>query len=277
MPFSRVRFLNAGYCSQWGTLAGRASGGWTRFYGVFVHLEHPVHGVGLIDTGYGPDFYQATRRFPARLHRWATPAHLAPEGEAWSVLEARGLRPDDVGEIFVSHFHADHIAGLHHFPRARFVYRPDSFEALCRMRAWDQVHNGFLIGLVPEDLRERGRELAVGAFSAGAGDLEGFRVLDYWGDGDLLIVDLPGHALGHTGYVIRTEAERIFYVVDACWDMDGMLQGRRLPWLSRRVHHSSRDYDRTQEKLRGLAARGGWNLLACHCPRTQEYVARPED
>jgi len=273
MPFSRVRFLNAGYCSQLGYLAGRSSWGWTPFHGVFVFLEHPAHGASLIDTGYAPEFWEATRPFPARLYRWATPAHLAPERDAWSILEARGLRPETVSDLFVSHFHGDHIAGLRRFSRTRFVYRSASYEALLHQSPWKQVRHCFLPGLVPQDFIARSRAIAEAAFVPGCDDLEEFRVVDYWGDGDLLIVDLPGHALGHTGYVIRTETERIFYVVDACWDTAGMLEGRRLPWLSRRIQHSYPEYAATQEKLRRLAARGGWLLLACHCPRTQNHVS----
>ena len=51
MPFRRVVFLNAGYCTQWAYLAGQRSRGLTRFHAVFVYLEHPVHGAALIDTG----------------------------------------------------------------------------------------------------------------------------------------------------------------------------------------------------------------------------------
>jgi glyoxylase-like metal-dependent hydrolase (beta-lactamase superfamily II) len=272
MPFSVVRFLNAGYCVQSAYLAGRSTRGWARFDAVFVYTEHPDHGASLIDTGYGPQFVAATRSFPARLHRWATPTTVATDGDAFAILRARGLRAEAIDEIFVSHFHADHIAGLQAFPRAQFVYRPDSYLALSQKNPFGQVHNGFLRGLVPTDFAGRGRTIAESAFAPGSGDLSEFRVHDYWGDGDLLMVDLPGHALGHTGYVIQTLPGPIFYVVDACWDVEGMLGGRRLPWLSQKVQHSYPEYIETQEKLRRLA-KSGWRLLACHCPGTQAHVS----
>jgi glyoxylase-like metal-dependent hydrolase (beta-lactamase superfamily II) len=273
MPFARVRFLNSGYCTQWGYLAGRRSRGWTRFQAVFVYLEHPGHGAALIDTGYSPLFFEATRPFPERLYRWTTPVQLDPRQHAGAVLESRGLRADRVGRIFVSHFHGDHIAGLRHFPQARFVYRRAAHELLLREGRWRQVRHAFLAGLLPEDFTARGHGLGEEVFVPGEGPLSEFRVLDFWGDGDLLLVDLPGHAAGHTGYVLRTEAERLFFVVDATWDVDALLAGRSLPWPSRGLQHAYQDYVLTLGRLRRLASRVGWPLLACHCPRTQAHVS----
>lgn len=273
MAFQRVCFLNAGSCTQLAYLAGRPSWGLTRFPAVFVYLEHPRHGVALIDTGYSPWFRRATESFPERFYRWATPLHLDRHKHAAAILAARGLAPERVERIFVSHFHGDHIAGLRHFPQARFVHRPAALELLRRTSVWGQVHQAFLARLLPEDFAARGDPVSEAAFTAGDGPLEELQVCDYWGDGDLLLVDLPGHAVGHTGFVVRTATERIFYVVDACWDRDVLLQGRTLPRLSQRVQYAYGAYVATQERLRRLAARTDWLLLACHCPRTQAHVA----
>ena len=272
MPFERVCLLNSGYCIQLGGLAGRVKWGPTHFDAVFVYLEHPSHGISIIDTGYSPFFEMATQPFPERLYRWLTPMHLDPRRDAWSILQAEGFEPERVARLFVSHFHADHIAGLRHFDRSQFIYRRAALEHLLNESVGKQVHDGFLARLVPDDFKARGQALEEEAFVQSSGSLGEFRVHDYWGDGDLLIVDLPGHAIGHTGYLIRTETERIFYIVDACWDRDAMLEGRSLPWPARRLQFSYSDYVQTQEKLRRFAARNEALMLACHCLRTQEHV-----
>jgi glyoxylase-like metal-dependent hydrolase (beta-lactamase superfamily II) len=274
MPFDRVTLLNSGYCTQLGGLAGRATWGPTRFHAVFIYLEHPEHGISIIDTGYGPFFREATQPFPERLYRWLTPMHLDPRGDARSILQAGGFRPDLATRLFVSHFHADHIAGLRHFDRTSFVYRRAALDHLLNETVGKQVHDGFLARLVPDDFAARGQAIDEATFVQGSASLGEFRIHDYWGDGDLLLVDLPGHAIGHTGYVIRTATEQIFYVVDACWDRDAMLRGRSLPWPARRLQFSYQDYVQTQEKLRRFAARQECLMLACHCPRTQEHVGK---
>jgi glyoxylase-like metal-dependent hydrolase (beta-lactamase superfamily II) len=275
MPLTSVRFINGGYCTQWSYLAGRPSWSLTRFHAVFVYLEHPQHGAALIDTGYSPFFFEASRYLPGRVYRWVTPVHLEPRRDPPRILEGHGIKPDQVNQVFVSHFHGDHIAGLRDFPQARFVYRRASHALLMDEGAWRQVRHGFLAKLLPRDFVARGRAIEETEFGPGKDALAEFRVLDYWGDGSLLLVDLPGHADGHTGYILRTATETWFYVVDACWDMEVMLHGRQLPKLSRGLQFDYSAYEVTQDKLRRVAALKKYPMLACHCPRTQEHVAKP--
>jgi glyoxylase-like metal-dependent hydrolase (beta-lactamase superfamily II) len=274
MPFDRVRFFNAGHCTQLGYFAGSTVRGRTRFPNVFIHLEHPRHGVSLIDAGYSPHFFEATEGFPERLYRWTLPVHLDGHGHAAAILQSHGLQPEAVGEVFISHFHGDHVAGLRHFSGARFVHRRAALDSLMRQTALSRVRHGFLAALLPDDFTARGNALEEDAFE---GAFAGFRAVDYWGDGDLLLVDLPGHAPGHTGFAFRTRSEQYFYIADASWDVEAMLAARPLPLITRRLQHSYETYAATQEKLRLFARQGDWTLLACHCPRTQRHVERSQD
>lgn len=272
MPLNRVHFLNSGYCTQSSYLAGRRSWEWSRFHAVFVYLEHPRHGPALIDTGYSTHFRRATEPFPERFYRWLTPMHLDRRLTPPAVLAARGLRPEEVHTLFVSHFHGDHIAGLRDLPGAQFVYRGSALRSLLAQNRRDQVRHGFLATLVPDDFTHRGKDVPESAFEAGSGGLSELRVHDYWEDGSLLLVDLPGHAEGHTGYILQTDKETIFYVVDATWDMQVLLAGTPLPWLSRGFQFDYPAYLDTQRRLRNLATTGEYHLVACHCPLTQSLI-----
>jgi glyoxylase-like metal-dependent hydrolase (beta-lactamase superfamily II) len=274
MPFRRVSFFNSGYCRQLGYLAGRTKWRPTRFYGVFVYLEHPEHGRAIIDTGYAPEFWEATRSFPERLYRWATPARLDPLGDAAAILRHRGIDPATIDRVFVSHFHGDHVAGLRRFPNSRFIYRRAAHEASLVESTWRQVRHAFLAQLLPADFTDRGLPIDEDVFKAGSGQLAEFRTYDYWSDGDLLLVDLPGHAVGHTGYLIRGPRGYVFYIVDASWDLDALLAGRTLPRLARSVQHDYPQYAGTQEQLRRLATQVDFPIVACHCLRTQALVER---
>jgi glyoxylase-like metal-dependent hydrolase (beta-lactamase superfamily II) len=273
MPFTRITLLNGGHCRQLGYLAGRSSPGPTDFQAVFVLLEHDVHGMHLIDTGYSEDFLAATNDLPEKLYRWTTPVTLHAQQNAAAILAARGIAARDVRSIFLSHFHADHMAGLGHFPEARFVYRRDAYESLQRYGATRRVTHGFLANLLPRDFVARGHALEESQFAPGASPFDAFRVFDYFGDGDLLLVDLRGHSAGHTGFAIRGTSEPVFYIADATWDRDALLAGRRLPAASRWFQQSIVRYEQTQQSLRAFAAaHPEWQMLACHCPRTQAHV-----
>ncbi len=159
------------------------------------------------------------------------------------------------------------------FPAARFVYRNDSYDRTMQQSRWKQIRNGFLRELIPLDFCDRGCAITESRFAPGNGDWEGFQLCDYWNDGSLLLVDLSGHADGHLGFVLRHEGRQIFYIVDASWRLDALLEQTRLPWISRRFQHDIQSYNETQDKLRRLNSRTGIKLLACHCPQTLHHVS----
>ena len=268
-----IRFLTSGWCGQFARLAGAPSWKWSRFYAVFVYFEHPVHGGCLIDTAYSPEFFQATRRFPERLYRWITPVTLSELADPAGELKRVGIDPQSIRQIFVSHFHADHIGGLKCFPNARLIYRREAYEHLLRQPTRAQVRHGFLRDLLPADFEQRGIPLRDDQFIAGTGPWQKFQVCDYWDDGSLILVDLPGHADGHFGFLLQDQERQRFYIVDACWHVQVMLEQSPLPWISRNFQHDQVAYFATQEKLRKLTAETGIELLACHCPRTLNHVS----
>lgn len=279
----RIRFLDGGYCWQLGWLAARKRLGPCKFHAVFLLVEHPIHGRYLIDCGYGPEFFAATRTLPERLYRWLTPVRLSSFVSPDKILARAGVSLDQLAGVFVSHFHADHIGGATCLDGVPFIYRNDSLSHLEGIRRSEQVRHGFLQKLLPRKLLECGRGISAEDFSFGREPLPAFATCDFFGDGSLLLVDLPGHADGHYGFWIRSDRD-VFYIVDACWDVPAMLAGRQVPFPSRRFQRDWNAYQTTQSNLRsyyhGQSNRVSETeadtqplMLACHCLETLRHVS----
>lgn len=270
--FKRVILFNSGYCRQFQYLAAGAGSGITRFYAVFVYLEHPLHGASIIDTGYSEHFFAETNAFPQRLYRMTTPTQLDPHKNAAGVLAAQNINPETIKTVFISHFHADHIGSVRFFPNAKFVYLESAYQPLLALKPFFQVKNGFLRGLLPTDFAERSRPIPENEFPAGQAALREFLVHDYYQDGSLIMVKLPGHAPGQIGFILNTTPRPVFYAVDAFWHYCLLEEGNQLPYLSRKFQYDYAAYETTLAKLRRLHQSKKFEILACHCPKTQNFI-----
>ena len=124
-------------------------------HSVAALLQHPQHGWLLWDAGYAPRLLDATRRLPFRLYRWATPMDVRPELAVVAQLGRFGLEPRDVRRVVVSHFHADHVAGLRDFPTAEFVARRSAYEDVAWRRGLRALAVAFVPALMPDDFDRR--------------------------------------------------------------------------------------------------------------------------
>ncbi|MGD9127072.1 MAG: MBL fold metallo-hydrolase [Planctomycetia bacterium] len=277
-----VRLLDGGYCLQHEYLSGLRSLRVRRFHAMFLHFRHPTHGEAVIDTGYSPRFFEATRKLPSYLYRLATPVPRRQMTAPSRCFAGYPIEPEKVGTVFLSHFHADHIGGLCYYPNAKIVCDAEAIDRLRSLHVIKQLLAGFLRELLPNDFEQRTSPLDRSMFSSGGSLfsendtlLEPFRVCDYWGDGSLLLVDLPGHAEGQVGFVLNTDSGRMFYVADAFWDIRVLRAGWKIPLFSRLIQHDWSAYLKTQKKLLVLdqaieAAKLPMWLYASHCSSTQE-------
>lgn len=240
-----------------------------RFPALVGLIHHPTEGPILYDTGYSQRFLEETRPFPERLYAWVTPVTIDPERTAVAQLAARGIRARDVRWVLVSHFHADHVAGLRDFPAARFVYFPAALAAFAGFGRARGTAAGFLRGLLPPDLEARARALGPQEPTVALPpECAPFtRGVDLFGDGALVAVELPGHVDGQLGLFVRhADGTRDFLVADACWT-SASLRTRQLPHpITRALFSDYRVYRETLERLADLAARSPEiRIVPSHC------------
>ncbi|GAB6195232.1 MBL fold metallo-hydrolase [Lysobacter xanthus] len=233
-------------------------------------IEHPRHGRLLFDCGYGRPARDAMRRGLRRVYRHVLGACCPEAGDAATLLEACGIVPGTIDWIVVSHFHPDHVGALREFPNARFV---------ADARAWGTVRRGPLARLhaqvwrelLPDDMPARLRLLGPVDRRLLEGDLASLgHGVDLFGDGEVVTIDLPGHADGQLGLALRHGDERVLLVADAFWKDAQLDAPLPLSWLARRLAtHAPIAYEATLDRLRQFRGESpkAW-IIPSHCNRT---------
>lgn len=268
-PWMTAHFWEVGWCRGPGGIAARG-GGWRSqvFPALAVALCHPTHGWSLYDTGYDPRYFDALRDWTHRPIRWLLPVELPPEDRLESQMAAARLCPGDFQRVIISHFHLDHVAGLHRFPRAELVYTVEAWDAVKSLVGWRAARAIYHPLTVDRaQMETRGRALRYEDAAA----WEGFpRTWDLFGDGSLRLVALPGHASGQLGAVFRRalDGEQIFVVSDACWTRANLL-GQPPGKLAHLMMDDPTAFYDTLEKLRAFAeAHPATRLVPSHCAET---------
>ncbi|KAH7079853.1 beta-lactamase-like protein [Paraphoma chrysanthemicola] len=133
------------------------------------------------------------------------------------ILEAGGVQRDALQAVILSHWHYDHCGDP-----ARLDKKTDLV-----------VGQGFKDKFYPGYPRKKdstfweaafeGRNVVEVPFSANF-EIGGLRAHDYFDDGSLYILDIPGHAIGHIGALVRTSSNSaVLLGGDAC-HFTGMLR-----------------------------------------------------
>lgn len=265
----RVTILETGYCVHPEHVVLRNRRARTmRFPAMFALLEHPTRGAILFDTGYGQGYVDASRTLTGRIYNAVTPVTTSLERFAAPQLRSRGIDPGDVELIVASHFHADHVAGLADFPRARYVYFRSAWQDVARLKGLRALRKGFLPSLIPANFEARSLPIEEHAFQTLDPALRPFeRGADLLGDGSLMAVPLPGHAAGQIGlFVRRKEGAPLLLAADACWTSRSFREEIMPSSVTRLLFDNTRQYRGTLGLLAELhRRRPDLEILPSHC------------
>lgn len=239
-------------------------------------ISHPEQGLILFDTGYAPRMLEATRAWPYRLYRYATPLRLRPELAVASQLAARGVDPAAVGHVIVSHFHADHVAGLRDFPAARLVVAAAALEQALALRGVAALRRGIIPALLPDRLGAGGGLFVLPLAQMSGQPLAGLGPThDLFGDGSIRLVALPGHARGQIGALLQTAAGPVLLAADGAWTSRSIREGRPPSPLTNLLVD---DVPALKATLRGLGtfarANPAVRIVPTHCPEVYAALGR---
>ena len=213
-------------------------------------VRHPEHGVALIDTGLprDPDFGRVLGVFFGGVRPAAEPFDAQ--------LRARGVEPDAVELVVMTHLHADHTGGMPLLPRAEFVIG---------RREWAAVtgRNPLLNGAAGSHLPPAERVREIDFERDGAPDVPFMSTIDLFGDGSVRLLSTPGHSPGHLSVLLRAAGGRDVLVVgDAAYTSDS-IRDQSLPLFT----DDEQRYRRSLREIKAYAdAEPGATVIPTHDP-----------
>ena len=234
-------------------------------YGI---LQHPTRGTVLIDTGYGAQMTAKGASLPLRIYNRLMGARIAPPIAMHAALAACGTSKDAVTEIIVTHLHADHVSELRAFPNARLHLSGRALSAMKRAGRWANLRHGIFPELVPEDVAARMVDLDAcpqvpAPLGLGTGG-------DLFGDGSVLVIDLPGHAPGHVGLCFPKADPPLLYATDVQWLVAAAVDPAKVTLAAKLVATDAEAALASTGKVARFAAAGG-QVMTCHDPALTAY------
>ena len=268
-PPVHCHVLDTGYCDAMESLVIRG-GAWRHvaLHSIVAVIEHPTHGWLLWDTGYAPRMFDATTQWPYSLYRRATPLHICHDLAVVNQLARFGLVPGDIRRVLLSHFHADHLAGLCDFPTAEVIAHRAAFEHVVACTGMSALRRAFLPALLPDDFASRATLLTE---FAGPTISQFGPTHDLFEDGSLLLVPLPGHARGQLGLLAHTDRGQVLFAADSCWLTRSIRERRPPSRLTNVVADSPNSLRATLWRLHAFAAEHPEvRIVPSHCPEAFE-------
>jgi N-acyl homoserine lactone hydrolase len=225
-------------------------------------VEHP-QGRLLIDAGVARDVQDHFETIPWLMRALASLTVKQPTVDA---LAARGIKPGDLRAIVLTHSHWDHVSGL---ADLREVPVWITAEELAHARADDE--GGKLYRQLEAQGPLRLHDLifdggAYGPFAASH---------DFFGDGSVVLVPMPGHTPGSVGVFVNLPAgKRCLIIGDTSWTKEGVDWPAEKPWLARRMVDFDAAVVREQLVLLHQLQRANPDLIIvpAHDPRVHETI-----
>lgn len=211
--------------------------------GVFL-IYHEKLGYILYDTGYDAEVMGKHLKY--RLYRLPNPITMSEEAQIDQQLEARGISPDQIAYVLVSHLHPDHIGRLKAFKQATFILTEGAYQTYLKPKLRDLVFKEYF----PEDFEQRMRCLKFEAYHT---FLEK-ATCDIFGDGSFLAIELDGHARGQL--CVYLPEKKVLLAADSLWQwemIDVIDQMKKLPRL---IQNDFTSYQQNVPYLKKLHTKG---------------------
>ncbi len=246
-----VKVYKCGYCiNDLGLLYKEYKyGSKFKFFANCILIKHKEHGLILVDTGYGESI--KSLNLVKIVYNKLNYAVINKEDTITYQLKKDGIEPEEINYVFLTHFHPDHIGEIKKFKKAKFITSFTLFKKslnnllVCK----EDIPKDFLQRLIDIDKMQ---VINTKYFN---------RVVDIFGDKNILAVELSGHVKGQIGLIIPSN--KIIFVADACWLRAEILSKLTLRIAPKVIHQDIKKYLSTQQKIKNFLKEQREYCLIC--------------
>lgn len=221
--------------------------------GVFL-IHHETQGYWLYDTGY--DAAVTSPHWKYWIYRLPNPIQMTPDLAIDAQLLAKGISPQEIRGVFVSHLHPDHIGRLRAFSQAQFFLTAACYNTYQQPALKDLVFKEYF----PEDFSQRCQVLQMRTPLPLLGEL---MAVDVFGDGSLWAFSLDGHAKGQL--CLWSKEKNLILAADALWQLDFIDKTAEMKPLPRLIQNDFKAYQSSVTVLQRFLEQGV-NVLVSHDP-----------
>ncbi len=204
-------------------------------------IRHPSAGPILVDTGLHPSIAtDGKENFGGTSNRFGKPS-LQPGEDVPAQLRSRGLDPNEIPIVVMTHLHIDHTSAISEFPNSTFIVsEPEWIEATTGS-------GGLLKGYRRQHVDYAFEYRTVDFNRANVDSYASFgRTFDLFGDGSIRLAFTPGHSAGHMSLVCRLAKHDFVIGGDAMYLLDQLLGKAALPPRPEDAHN----YRRSLQELK---------------------------
>lgn len=285
----QVTELKVGHCTHPQCMALKGAPWGPRAFPARAYLLQSEQGTWLWDTGYAAHFFEHARGL-YRLYSLTTPVTLPTQEHLLPQLARHGVAVSGLSGVVLSHFHADHVAGVADLPGVPVWASAQAWSSLEAVSGTQALLRGQIPALVPAAVRARARRVEdlpqvslplaltnLARFAQEVAPLQD-RVAPLRTGWELapgmVVVALPGHARGHLGLFVHERGDpqdaRSWSLLasDAAWGPEAFSDpaGVRGPSeLSFLIQHDRQQYYQTLGLLHALH-HGGVRVRLSHEP-----------
>ncbi len=209
----------------------------------------------LFDTGVGTRINEEMRHPIYWGNLFFSRCVMRTEFDPWQdalvhQLPKLGFKPSDVKTVIISHLHWDHAGGMRDFPHARYIINRKEWKFATGLSGHALFKNAF----IKDQFNDQGLDIELVESDPEKPFLNFPASHDVFGDGTMVMVDLPGHSPGLMGLVLTTPSGRRFlFSGDAYYFPEGLEERLPKSTLMQALVSEGPEADESIEKLYSLA------------------------